>query len=417
MNRLAVVKQALANKDIKQLIENFFSLAVLKVFNLILPFVTLPYLIKTLGFEQYGAIVLALALMQYFQAVTDYGFNLSATRDIARHRHSKRQLSFIYSKVMASKLFLLVISVSLILPVIFFVPQFQADRAVFLLMLPVLIGHTLFPEWFFRGVEKMRYITVLDLSIKLFFTAGVFVFIHKPEDYWVYPLLNGVGYCVVAVVAHYLVNKHFSTRFIAVGVKQVKQTLKSSFPLFVNQFAPNLYNNTTNFVVGLVLGSYAVGVFGAVRRVVDLLSVLNSVVSTVFFPYLNRNKSKFRCFSFYYLLFFSMIAFFTFLLHKPVFFYLGIVDSDASIVFTTLVSGLFFIVIYSVYATNYLIIHGYDRLVMRNTVFISFLGLILSYPLIKYLGLIGAGVNIFISQFFMGITAYFYFKRLRHLNE
>src|SRR5690554_5422016 len=155
MSRLAAVKKTLANKDIKQLIENFFSLAILKVFNLILPFVTLPYLIKTLGFEQYGAIVLALALMQYFQAVTDYGFNLSATRDIARHRHSKQQLSFIYSKVMASKLVLLAISISLILPVIFLVPQFQTDRAVFLLMLPVLIGHTLFPEWFFRGVEKI----------------------------------------------------------------------------------------------------------------------------------------------------------------------------------------------------------------------------------------------------------------------
>lgn len=54
MSRLAVVKKALSNKDVKQLIENFFSLAVLKVFNLILPFVTLPYLIKTLDLSSMG---------------------------------------------------------------------------------------------------------------------------------------------------------------------------------------------------------------------------------------------------------------------------------------------------------------------------------------------------------------------------
>jgi len=415
MSRLAAVKKTLANKDIKQLIENFFSLAILKVFNLILPFVTLPYLIKTLGFEQYGAIVLALALMQYFQAVTDYGFNLSATRDIARHRHSKQQLSFIYSKVMASKLVLLAISISLILPVIFLVPQFQTDRAVFLLMLPVLIGHTLFPEWFFRGEEKMRYITVLDLSIKLFFTAGVFVFIHKPEDYWIYPLLNGVGYCVVAVVAHYLVNKHFSTSFIAVGVRQTKTTLKNSFPLFVNQFAPNLYNNTTDFLIGLVLGNYSAGVFGAVRRVTDLLSVFNSVVISVFYPYLNRNFKKFSVFSKLYLTFYLVFSIcFVFSLN-PMFDFLGIQDNNALTVGVLLIIGLYFRGVNNVYATNYLVIVGKDFLVMTITTICSLLGMVLGVMLVVNFGMLGGSINIAVIQFLLGFLAFYYY--LKHKGK
>lgn len=413
MSRLAAVKKTLANKDIKQLIENFFSLAILKVFNLILPFVTLPYLIKTLGFEQYGAIVLALALMQYFQAVTDYGFNLSATRDIARHRHSKRQLSFIYSKVMASKLFLLVISVSLILPVIFFVPQFQADRAVFLLMLPVLIGHTLFPEWFFRGVEKMRYITVLDLSIKLFFTAGVFVFIHKPEDYWIYPLLNGIGYCVVAVVAHRLVNKNFSTKFITVGVKQIKQTLKNGFPLLVNQFLPNLFNNTTNFAVGLILGNYSAGVFGAIRQVAQLLTVLNSVTTSVFYPFLSRNKNKFEVYSKIYLLIFVILTLVFSISHKFIFRIMNIENVDASNVLYLLVFGVLSIVIYSIYSTNYLIVRGYYVLVMKITAFSSLIGFFAVYPLVKEYGMVGGALNILVSQGLMGTLAFVNYRRLR----
>ena len=413
MSRLAAVKKTLANKDIKQLIENFFSLAILKVFNLILPFVTLPYLIKTLGFEQYGAIVLALALMQYFQAVTDYGFNLSATRDIARHRHSKRQLSFIYSKVMASKLFLLVISVSLILPVIFFVPQFQADRAVFLLMLPVLIGHTLFPEWFFRGVEKMRYITVLDLSIKLFFTAGVFVFIHKPEDYWIYPLLNGIGYCVVAVVAHRLVNKNFSTKFITVGVKQIKQTLKNGFPLLVNQFLPNLFNNTTNFAVGLILGNYSAGVFGAIRQVAQLLTVLNSVTTSVFYPFLSRNKNKFEVYSKIYLLIFVILTLVFSISHKFIFRIMNIENVDASNVLYLLVFGVLSIVIYSIYSTNYLIVRGYYVLVMKITAFSSLIGFFAVYPLVKEYGMVGGALNILVSQGLMGTLAFVNYRKLR----
>lgn len=140
--------------DIKQLLDNFTSLAVLKVANLVLPFVTLPYLIKTLGFEKYGLIVISLALMQYFQAFTDYGFNLSATRDIAIHKHSKSQLSFIYRKVFSSKVILLIFSISILLPIIVFTPQFNEHKELYILMLFMLIGYTLFPIWFFVASKK-----------------------------------------------------------------------------------------------------------------------------------------------------------------------------------------------------------------------------------------------------------------------
>lgn len=413
MSRLAVVKKVLSNKDVKQLIENFFSLAVLKVFNLILPFVTLPYLIKTLGFEQYGAIVLAMALMQYFQAVTDYGFNLSATRDIAKHRHSQQQLSYIYSKVMSAKVFLLVISLAVLLPIIFLVPQFQQDKSIYFLMLLVLVGHTLFPEWFFRGVEKMRYITVLDLSIKLFFTAGVFLFIHKPEDYWIYPLLNGVGYLAVMLVAHRLVRKHFSVKFSVVKKQAIRTTLRNGFPLFVNQFAPNLYNNTANFVVGVVLGNYAAGVFGTIRKVVEMLSVLNSVTSSVFFPYLNRNKDKFYLFSLVYNILFFFVSIVLFCLGDFLFLLLGASEEGFKDVYFVLIAGVFFVSIYSTYSTNYLVVNGLYYKVMKITVLASLVGLSMLYPMVTLWGTFGAAFSVMVAQFLMGIMSVFYYLKYR----
>ena len=410
MSRLAVVKKALSNKDVKQLIENFFSLAVLKVFNLILPFVTLPYLIKTLGFEQYGAIVLAIALIQYFQAVTDYGFNLSATRDIAKHRHSQQQLSYIYSKVMSAKVFLLVISLAVLLPVIFLVPQFQQDKSIYFLMLLVLVGHTLFPEWFFRGVEKMRYITVLDLSIKLFFTAGVFLFIHKPEDYWVYPLLNGVGYLAVMLVAHRLVRKKFSVKINFVKKQAIKKTLKSGFPLFVNQFMPNLFNNTTNFLVGMILGKSAAGAFGATRQVVQLLTVFNSVSTLVIFPYINRNAKQFKLYSRFYIVAFTLILLAVVLSYKIIFSVLHISYETDSLVFLLLSAGALMISVYSVYGTNYLVVNGHYQEVLKITFIASVLGFLLAYPLVSYFKLIGAALVIFLAQAAMGVLAFMRYK-------
>ena len=411
------IRTALQVEDIRQLMKNFFSLSVLKLVNAVLPFVTLPYLIKVLGLQQYGAIVLALSLIAYFQSVTDYGFNLSATREIARHKGSRKQLSFIYSKTQASKLYLLLFSLSILIPAVMIVPQFREDLLVYLLMCLMLIGQTMFPEWFFRGVEQMGYITILDLIVKGSFTIGVFVLIKSPEDYWLYPLLFGLGYVFIAILSHFLIVKKFKLSVQLVKKNSVIKNLKFGFPLFINQFMPNFYNNTTTFLIGMLLGKQAAGLFGTIRQITNLLNVLNSVVSTVVFPYLVRRQDKFGVFSKLYLIGFIAISALITLVHKPIFEWIGINNTESSILFYILIVGIVFIATYSIYSTNYLISRGYDQIVMRITFGASIVGLLTSYPLISNFGIIGGAVNVAFAQFLMGGLAFLSFKVINNQSN
>ncbi|WP_146256462.1 oligosaccharide flippase family protein, partial [Morganella morganii] len=66
--------------------KNALSLLIMQVINYLVPLITLPYLARTLGIVQYGALNLSLSLIQYGVIFITFGFNLSATRDIAKNR-------------------------------------------------------------------------------------------------------------------------------------------------------------------------------------------------------------------------------------------------------------------------------------------------------------------------------------------
>ncbi|WP_395090563.1 oligosaccharide flippase family protein [Vaginella massiliensis] len=405
------IKQLLKNKDAKTLIENFFSLGALQVINLILPLVVLPYMIKTVGFDRYGVVVLAASLIAYFSSITDYSFRITATRDVAVFRDSPQKLNIIYSKVLTVKSIILLFSWIAIAIIVLAYPPFYEEKTVFFCTALMLFGYMLFPEWFFQGIEKMKYIAFLNVGIKVFFTACIFLLVRTTEDYWKYALLNSVGYIGAGLVGQYLLIKKYKLKFIWLKKKYIIKTFKSNFPVFVNQFVPNLYNNTSTFLLGVLTNTNLVGIYDAIKKIIDLGVMVISVISRVFFPYLNRNKAGFAQYRKWMVVVGAILSLVPILLYKIIFWYLNIQDANAFWVLFILSTGLFFITLYDVFGLNYFIINRKDKIVMRNTLTASLVGLVLAYPFISFFGIIGAALNLTLARVIMGAgMAYNYIK-------
>ena len=101
-------------KDIKYILKkksvnNGLWLYALQFFNTIIPLITIPYITRILGAEQYGIFSLALNFTSYLQVAVEYGFALSATRQVAFLKNDK-DLNKLFVSVISARFILYFIS-------------------------------------------------------------------------------------------------------------------------------------------------------------------------------------------------------------------------------------------------------------------------------------------------------------------
>ena len=142
----------LRNRDHRRVLENIASLTGIQMVQYLLPLVTFPYLTRVLGPGNYGKVAFAVAFITYFNLITDYGFNLSATREISINRDDTERVSRIYSSVMVTKTLLMLLTFTAMLTIVLSVDRFRSDLPLYIYTYGIVLGSVLFPVWFFQGV-------------------------------------------------------------------------------------------------------------------------------------------------------------------------------------------------------------------------------------------------------------------------
>ncbi|OGI05388.1 MAG: RfbX protein [Candidatus Melainabacteria bacterium GWF2_32_7] len=286
----AKVESILISEDKRRLFSNFLYLFILQGANYVLPLLTLPYLIRILGAEKFGLYVFAQAFIGYFLVFTDYGFNLSATREVSINRDNSQKISEIFCSVMTIKILFMTISFTILSIIIFSFDKFRSDWLFYFLTFGMVLGNILFPTWFFMGMEKMKYITFLNLFSKAVFTISIFVFIRQSAHYFYVPLINSLGYLVAGAFAIRIIFKEHNIDLYLPKIKTIIQSLKDSTQFFLSRVSTMIYTSNNSFVLGLYTGNQIVGYYATAEKLNFALKSLYYPLSDNLYPYMSRER-------------------------------------------------------------------------------------------------------------------------------
>jgi len=280
------------SEEYRVLAENFLSLSTLQVLVYIIPFITLPYLTRVLGVYNYGLVNFAIAFNTYFIIITDYGFNLSAVREISVNREDPHRVSEIFSSVMLIKGILATLSFCILLLVILNIPRFSVNWQVYTFAFGLVIGNVIFPTWFYQGMERMKYITVLNVLTNLIFLAAIFIFIRRPSDYLYVPLLQSMGTLTAGVISQWIIRTRFNVRFHLPPLRTVYETFRDSTQFFLSRVSVSIYTSSNSFFLGLFAGNTAVGYYSAAEKLYTAAQGLYSPLMQVTYPYMAKTRNR-----------------------------------------------------------------------------------------------------------------------------
>lgn len=403
-------------KDHKTILSNTLYLSVIQVITLISPLVALPYVISTIGKDNYGLIVFVQSITAYFFIIINFGLDISAVKDVSQNRNDKKKLSQIVSSVLSVKGVLLLISAFLYAILIIIVPEFRNNYLLFIIVFSSSFAEVLFPIWYYQGVERMAILSIVKFISLAFYFSTLFFVVTQESDYIYVPLLQSIGVIISAMIGFFMLIKVEKIKLKTPNISFMISTFKDSTPFFLSRMSVVINSNIAQTVSGFFLGMGDVAAFDIARKIIMFALIPLQMLMQAVFPH-NANKQN-RSFAKKILFLVAVIAVLcAIVIYFAIPYAIHFFGGDTLLQAIPLARILIFYFIFGAFAvylgSPVLVAFGYPR-PFNISVFLSTLVLLTCYGiyyLFDMFTLINFAIALIFSEFIIAIYRYYYCRK------
>lgn len=275
------------------LFKNVGWLLALQAVNIVLPFVTVPYVTRVFGAESYGVFSISLNWVTYFQLVVEYGFNLSATKKVVEIS-DKEKLNRLVSAVVFARLGL----VALCFLVMMFLGAMSLatgdQLACMLVLFSMLFGVAIQLNWLFQGLQDMKFITIATAAARGLSVLLIFLLINDSDQLILYSFLYSVTFLFSGVFTHLFAWKRYGVRMGFVSFQQIAIELRDGMPIFLSSAAGKIIGSLGVTVLGAFQSSAIVGSYAAILKIPQMASLMFTPIGQALYPRVNEERLKSR---------------------------------------------------------------------------------------------------------------------------
>lgn len=274
-----------------QVKKNTFWLAIFQLAKMVFPFLILPILTRQLSVETYGNLTFIKTVMNFLQIFLDFGFMLSATKEIAKIKNDTNKIQQIMADTLLARLLLGGIGFLLIIILSFFFP-ILGNNFLFTITsyLTVFLSIFLF-DFLFRGLEIIHVMTIRFIVMKTISFLLTIFFVRQDHQIILIPLFDILSSVIaIILVAFELQKRNF--RLIRPKLKSSIYSLKISLVYFLSDVSATAFNAISTIIIGLVFSSTEVALFGVSIQIIGAIQALLGQLSSGIYPIMVRQKSR-----------------------------------------------------------------------------------------------------------------------------
>ena len=278
------------NREKDRIISNFFSLTILQAANYILPLIILPFLVRVLDLENFGIVMFSQALITFIVVGVDFGFDISGTREISVSNNDKERISEVFSAIVTARVLLIFLWFIILILLVECIPKLKANALIYYLNFGVVVGQGIFPAWFFQGIQRMKFVTFVNILAKLIFTLLILFIVKEKEDYYLVPAFNSIGFLIAGLFGFFLAFKHIYAK--KPNFNLMKTLLRDGLSLFFGKLANNIFTSCNILILGFFAGNTIVGIYSSFEKLILAIKNIYIPFFQSTFPWLANKTEK-----------------------------------------------------------------------------------------------------------------------------
>lgn len=261
--------------------KNIFYSTVLTTSNYIFPLLVYPYVARVLGVTNIGLCNFVDNIINYFILFSMMGINIMGNRQIATDRANGNSLNNSFSNLFSLNAITTIFALCCLVAATLTVPALKENHEMMWFGTIKLISNFMLIEWFFKGMENFKYITMRSIVVRCLYVVAVFLCVRDSGDYKIYYLLT---VCTVAVNA--CINSVYSRNFVRFSFQGIafRHILKPFLLLGMYMLVTSLCTTFNVVFLGFITDDTQVGYYTTATKLYSIFLAFFTGVTSVMLP-------------------------------------------------------------------------------------------------------------------------------------